>query len=488
MLSLTSDFPVVPFLLVSSFMTILWPLIFSPRSMIHRICILLHLGLIVFFAVGIILAFPKSQFDSFYRINLIYGYVLSFKASKIGLIFIGLLSILWPASCLYSLGYLESTSEGNDRRFLTFLNLSFFFGICLGLAENLITMFVFYELLTLSTIPMIANNYTHHVNKALKKYIVYLLGASLLLLLPSILYITAKCGSRAFSFDGFLAHYHFSSFELLSLLLIFMFGCAKAAIFPIHGWLPSAMAANYPTSAVLHGVLVVNSGIYCILKIIYEVFGHPIVNEIVIEYPFILYFPAMGVIYSGIRSIFQETAKKILAWSTVCYLNLIILVTLSPVADTPAIPLFILIIHSFAKITLFFACGCIYVRTHATRLEDFNNSFGVLPLSVLCFILSSAIFFGIHFLHFADWKQILVDSFILKEQNNYAILILMSSFFSLVSLGRIIIEIFTKQEQAEIHDKVSILMAISMIYTSILVYSSVYFSASISEFLLALIG
>lgn len=488
MLSLSANFPIISLLLIVSFFTILWPLIFSARSIIHKIGIILHLGLILFFAVNIIFALPKIILNSSWQINLIYGYVFSLKTSKIGIIFIGLLSILWPASYLYSLGYLESTSEGNDRRFLTFLNLSFFFCICIALAGNLITMFVFYELLTLSTIPMIANNYTHHVNKALKKYITYLLGSSLLFFLPSVLYISAKCNGGLFSYDGFLAHYQISSSELMILLLMFLFGCAKAAIFPVYGWLPSAMAANYPTSSVLHGVLVVNSGIYCIIKIIYEVFGHPIVNEIVIEYPFILYLPSIGVIYSGIKSIFQDTAKKILAWSTVCYLNLIILVTLSPVADTPAIPLFILIIHSFAKITLFFACGCIYVRTRSTRLEDFNGSFSLMPIASVCFISSSIMFFEIHFLHLADWKEIIINSSITKEKTFGVFIILISSFFSLVSLGRIIIEICTKKNDLEIHDKVSSSMTAANIYTSILAYFSAYFSDTISEFLSALMG
>lgn len=447
--------------------SIFWPLFTNLKSNFYKIGIVVNfitIAISLFFIAN--LYFSASE-SARYAWAIYSDFEIILRANKLGLILTILLIFLWPAAYLYSYGYLIATKEKNIARFIFFLNLSFIFGIYFSFSNNLLSMFIFYEMVTLSTIPLVAHNYTTHVNKALKKYIAYLFILSSCLLIPIILYLS-NAGIKEF---GEVNNQFLLSLDdkiVAAIILMVIYGFAKAAIFPAHGWLPSAMAANYPTSGILHGVLVVNIGIFSIAKFIFEIIGTDIIENFINQFKYVIYLPVIGIIYSGLLALFQDTAKKILAWSTVANLNLMMLIILSGMKNSLSLFVIFLIMHSFTKLTLFFSCGVIYSVTRATRIEEFAGSFKKLPLISIILAFASIIMTGLSLGFLGKLKEILV--FVSSSQRVYplSISLIISSFFSVIYFSKIIIAIFAKCDQVEIHGKGNLYMILPTIYVFIL--------------------
>lgn len=471
---------VLPLFIILCFATILWPIFFDLKRTIPKVGMFFHLCISIILGLCIINSFYLHGLSYDISLKIIYGFVISFSLSKIGACFICLLLVLWPASFFYSLGYLVSSKEGNERRYLFFLNFSFASGVSIALASNTITMFMIYEIITLGTIPLVAHHYSTHVNKALKKYMKYLFGASLLLWLPSIIYLYSICGSYEFSPKNSIIYTN----ESIFVFLLIFFGIAKTSIFPFHGWLPSAMAANYPTSAVLHGVLVVNVGIFCLSRFVFEVFGVEFISDLIKNHKWINYIPILGMIYSGTMAIIQETVKKILAWSTVSQLNFIILLIMSGTENAENLSIQAITWHSFNKITLFLVCGLIYSVTRATRIEEFINSYKNFKMEFLIFVFIGLNLISLPVLYFGNFKQILIDNFLDNQSYELLISLMVLSFFSLIYIGKIIIYMADKNDVVEeIIGKKSKLMVISTIYTTVLAVIFNVFSTEIFNLL-----
>lgn len=475
------------FLMASALLTLFWPLIFSSKSYIHRIAILIQFIFQIYLIVTSVADIAEagmSSYDLYIEYSVNY-FLLSIKVSRIGLIFASLIIILWPAAYFYSISYLESSGEGSESRFLFFLNLSICSALLLSISGDLITLFICYEMLTLSTIPLIAHKYTEHVNQALKKYILYLVGASLCIWLPAILYINGS-GWAIFNVGGNEVIADFSTKMQIILLALSIFGIAKAAIFPMHSWLPSAMAANYPTSAVLHAVVVVNAGIYCIYKVITEIFGIDLIACLLLENRGIQYILLFGIFYSGLMAIFQNTFKKVLAWSTVVQLNLITLIALSGSKIFFVISVWALIIHSFSKITLFFCGGYIYIRNYATKLDEFRGVAKGFKIIFTCFILA------IIPMKFLTYKYILIECAKSLENKILLFAIIISSMISFIYFGKIFIEMSSRQlvyDDAQILRKpANPFMVLSIFYTTILALALMRHGQSVFRFLCEFLG
>ncbi|MEO0851074.1 MAG: proton-conducting transporter membrane subunit, partial [Pseudomonadota bacterium] len=229
---------------------------------------LLLLVLTIFLAVG------NGETPGFILLTVIDGLTIEFRVEPLGAMFALIASGLWIVNSLYSIGYMRGNNEAHQTRFYMSFAVAIASAMGVAFAANLFTLFIFYEVLTLSTFPLV----THKGNDAARRggriYLGILMGTSIGLLLPAIAWVYALTGDVTFREGGVLAAKVDEVGPLLPVLLgLFAFGIGKAALMPIHPWLPNAMVAPTPVSAFLHAVAVVKAGVFSILKIVIYIFG-----------------------------------------------------------------------------------------------------------------------------------------------------------------------------------------------------------------------
>ena len=258
-------------------------------------------------------------------INILPGIGINFEVEPLGIIYAGLASMLWLFSIIYSAGYLRFKNDVKQTRFFIYFALSIGASIGLAFSSNLISAFIFYELLTLVTFPLVTHNGTAEAKQAGRSYLICLLGGSIAFMLPAIVAVYALSGSVDFIAGGIIFKPDVSHNALMLVFLLFLFGAAKAAIIPMHGWLPKAMVAPAPVSALLHAVAVVTGGVFIIAKVIIYVFGADNIEFASILKEILIYITMATIVISGIMALFQPQIKKRLAYSTISNLSFIIL-------------------------------------------------------------------------------------------------------------------------------------------------------------------
>ncbi|MCB2081538.1 MAG: cation:proton antiporter, partial [Rickettsiales bacterium] len=286
------------------------------------------------------------------------GLSITFAMEPLGMIFALVASFLWPVTMLYSVGYMRKNNEKHQPRFYAFFSVAIFATIALSMANNLLTMYIFYEMLTLSTYPLVTHSQTRQARNAGRLYLGMLLTTSIGLFLPAIIWTYTLAGTVDFEIGGILA-YNASPTTTGILLFMFVFGIGKAALMPLHRWLPAAMIAPTPVSALLHAVAVVKAGVFCILKIIAYIFDTRNLLIISDTTPWVtdwlIYVAGATVILASIIALRQENLKKLLAYSTISQLSYVVLGAslFTPVAVAGAV--MHIAAHAVSKITLFFA-------------------------------------------------------------------------------------------------------------------------------------
>lgn len=267
-------------------------------------------------------------------------------------------------------------------------------GVMVALSANLFTMFIFYEILTLATIPLISHSSSPQVSKGLSRYLKILMGSSMALFLPAIMIIYHKIGNFDFAYKGFIEE-SFSRNEAIILLLMFIFGVSKTAIYPMHKWLPAAMVAPYPVSALLHAVLVVKTGLFCILKIIIAVFGLKYLQSLFAEFNWVVLLAIFSIFYSGVKALNSNTIKTILAYSTINQLSIVLASAFMFTPKSIIAASLHMVSHSFAKICLFFAAGSFYSLRSSYKVSDLAGIAKIMPKTSLIFLLASLSLIGI---------------------------------------------------------------------------------------------
>ena len=302
-------------------------------------------------------------------------------------IFILLLSIVWPISITYSNAYLYTNKEKCQRQFIFFMNLSVLSSFMIALSGNLITMFSFYEILSLSTIPLIIHSGTDHAYRSLRKYLLYLLMPSTLLFLMAIFLVDSISGNITLEVaGGVLKDTTAPSLLVLMTLILFILGVSKVASLPFCFWLPAAMVALHPVSALLHAVAVVNAGIFCLVKIVVYIYGTDYLKALhCTEY--LILIPALTIIFASIKAMYQDSIKKILAFSTIAQMNWMLIGLLSFTKIGVMGSVTQMLSHSLTKLLLFFKAGDIYSVTKQNRLVDCVGTFARLKTTyVIIFI------------------------------------------------------------------------------------------------------
>tara|TARA_E500000178_G_scaffold354577_1_gene424021 strand:- start:10977 stop:12374 length:1398 start_codon:yes stop_codon:yes gene_type:complete len=321
------------------------------------------------------------------------GILLSFRIESLGLLFALLASFLWIINSIYSIGYMRANTETNQTRFYIFFCLSIFAVMGLAFSANLVTFFLFYEALTLFTYPLVTHNGSSAAVRGGRVYLGALLGTSICFLLLAIILTYNLAGSTEFSHGGILPT-SLSKIELAILLVLFCFGIGKAALVPFHFWLPAAMVAPTPVSALLHAVAVVKAGVFGILKIFVFIFGFDILAEANISLVISL-VAATTIIFASIKAIRANNLKERLAFSTVSQLSYIIFAVslLSPLAFIAAV--YHLVAHAFGKITLFFAAGAIYTSLHKVEISELRGVGFQMPVTMICFSIAAVSMIGL---------------------------------------------------------------------------------------------
>ena len=378
------------------------------------------------------------------------GIEIGFRVDAFGLLFAMGASLLWIATSFYSIGYMRSTNEHSQTRYFACFAVSLSATIGVAFSANLFTMFLFYEILTIITYPLVAHKGTPEAKAGGRKYAIYLLGAAKAFLVAAIILTYNLTGTLEFSKDGiFPAIVQSVNPELLYIIFVlFFFGFAKSAIMPFHSWLPAAMVAPTPVSALLHAVAVVKTGVFTVLRIIFFVFGADLMMDIGVDV-FVITFASFTIITASLLALSRDNLKARLAFSTISQLSYIILgaALLTPSAMVGGI--IHITNHAFSKITLFFCAGSIYVSSYKTKVSQLNGIGKKMPWTMAAFTIATLSMIGVPPASGFITKWYLVIGSL--ERHNMAVLavLLASSFLNAAYFIPIVYKAFFKTEDSE---------------------------------------
>ena len=326
-------------------------------------------------------------------IDIIPGAPLAFEVEPLGMLFAAVASLLWIVNSVYSIGYMRGNRERHQTRFYVCFALALASTMGVAFAGNLITMFIFYEALTLSTYPLVTHSGTPEAMRAGRVYLGVLLGSSIGLQLLAILWTWTVADTVDFRIGGILAG-KLDGPALGLLLFLFMFGIGKAALMPMHRWLPAAMVAPTPVSALLHAVAIVKAGVFCVVKVIVYIFG----IDLLAGQPnaeWLAYVAGFTIIVASVIALRQDNLKRRLAYSTISQLSYVVLAAaiLSPLSVIAAA--LHIAAHAFAKITLFFAAGSIYTAAHKTKVSELDGIGRRMPWTMGAFAVGALSMIGL---------------------------------------------------------------------------------------------
>jgi multicomponent Na+:H+ antiporter subunit D len=319
------------------------------------------------------------------------GIGLAFRVDALGMFFALVSSTLWLLTTIYAIGYMEP--EHAKVRFFGFFALCVSTTVGLAFAENLLTLLLFYEMLTICTYPLVIHEETPEAMTAGRKYLVYtLLGGAFVMLATAVTYQQAR--TLTLSKAGILP-LDGDPQTLVFLFVCFMLGFGvKAAIMPLHGWLPSAMVAPTPVSALLHAVAVVKAGVFGIIRVVYNVFGVELMGDLGVG-SWLAGFAAFTIIAGSVIALTQDNLKRRLAYSTISQLSYIVLgaAILTPFAAMAAI------VHianqAFSKITMFFVAGATQRTTGKTEVHELAGVGYRMPFTMGAFTVAALSFIGV---------------------------------------------------------------------------------------------
>ena len=321
------------------------------------------------------------------RLVLLPNLELVLRAGPLSLLFVTLSTALWLVTTIYAIGYLEGSPHRS--RFFGFFSLCVTATVGVALAGNLITFLLFYELLTLSTYPLVVHRGTEAARRAGQTYLIYTIFGGALLLLGTV-WLYSLTGTLEFTPRGFingLGPEHSSSLIMIFILLIAGLG-VKAALFPLHGWLPQAMVAPAPVSALLHAVAVVKAGAFGIVRVVYDVFGIGTAAALGVTMP-LVWLAAFTIIYGSVRALFQDDLKRRLAFSTISQVSYIILGTaiVGPIATIGGV---VHLVHQgLMKITLFFCAGNLAETLEIHKISEMNGVGRRMPWTMAAFTIGA---------------------------------------------------------------------------------------------------
>lgn len=342
-------------------------------------------------AVWVIFNRPSMDFVA---LNLAGELAVMFHIDGLGMVFAALVAFLWPFAAIYAFEYMEEAEK--DNAFFSFYTVTF--GVTLGIAfsGNLMTMYMFYEMLTLVTLPLVMHGMKKDQILAGRKYMTYSIGGAAFAFIGFI-FVYRLGTTMNFSYGGVFEGAEIAGKEnllrMVYILAVLGFG-VKAAIFPFHGWLPTASIAPTPVTALLHAVAVVKAGAFAILRITYYSYGADFLRGTFAQYV-ILGFAILTILYGSVRAVKEPHLKRRLAYSTVSNLSYIVLGAALMTPLGMAGSLMHMVAHAFIKITLFYCAGAILHKTGLEYIRDMDGIGRKMPYAVTCFLIAGLGLIGV---------------------------------------------------------------------------------------------
>lgn len=438
-------FPILIPLLTAIAIKSLWP-IETTRKLI------LYFGPILTLACSIYIYNKFDKLNSnFDIINIFDNITISLGIEPISMVFLIMVNTLWLVATAYSLGYMISNNEKRLGNFFLFFSISISCANGAALSSNLITLFIFYELLTISTYPLVTHKGDEQSKASGRKYLLILLGTSLCFFLPAIGYVYHLSGGLEFVDQGLLFTNllpdQINNLEISILLILFVFGISKAAVMPFHSWLPAAMVAPTPVSALLHAVAVVKVGVFSIIKILVYTFGIELLHGLNIV-DLLVYICGFTIIATSIIALKQDNLKRLLAYSTISQLSYVIIAILILTPSAIIAATMHLIAHAVSKITLFFAAGAIYTSTGFTKISEMNGIGKNLKVVCFAFTLGAMSLIGLPILVGFTSKWYIVQSAASDSQWIILSIITISTLLNIGYFTPIIYKFFFTQKNA----------------------------------------
>lgn len=351
--------------------------------------LLLALSIIVFLAVG------AGETPQLFALEVIDGLPIAFRAEPLGAMFGVIASGLWLVNSLYSIGYMRGHNELHQTRFYMCFAVAIAAAMGVAYAANLFTLFIFYEVLTLSTFPLVTHYGDDKARNGGRIYLGVLLATSIGLLLPAIVWTYAIAETTDFVPGGILSQHVDAAGPLIGVLLgLYAFGVGKAALMPVHPWLPNAMVAPTPVSAFLHAVAVVKAGVFSILKIVVYIFGIDLLRDTGAGTPF-MWIAAGSILLASLIAMHKDNLKARLAYSTVSQLSYVTLGAMLATSMGVMGGATQIAAHALGKMTLFMCAGAIYVAHHKSLVSELDGLGRAMPVTFVCFLVGALSIIGL---------------------------------------------------------------------------------------------
>ncbi len=328
--------------------------------------------------------------------HILPGLSVTLRADGMSMIFAMVASSLWMIAVFYSMGYMRAHDEPCQTRFNACFALAIFGAIGVALSDNLFTLYLFYEVVSICTYPLVAHHQDAEGYAGARKYIIYLTTTAKMFLLPALILIYVLVGNLDFPHNIFTGMFpaDTKSWVVVMLYIFCILGFAKNGIMPLHHWLPGAMVAPTPVSALLHAVAVVKVGVFCTTRAMLYVFGVNTMNMLNLGIP-TAYFVSFTILTASVIALSKDNLKARLAYSTVSQLSYIILgvALLTPHAINGG--LIHIVNHGFSKITLFFCAGAIFIATHKKNISEMSGLGRSMPFTFGAFAVASLSMIGV---------------------------------------------------------------------------------------------
>lgn len=356
------------------------------------------------------------------------GASIAFRVDGLGMLFALVAASLYIVTSVYSIGYMRGLNEHGQTRFVSFFALAISATIGAAFSANLLTLYLFYEMLSLATYPLVAHHQDAQSRISGRRYLTFILGTSIGLVLPAMIYCYHVTGTLEFSNAGIFAG-QLSKPAATVLLLMFVFGFAKAGIMPFHSWLPAAMVAPTPVSALLHAVAVVKVGVFSIVRVMTGIFGVQMLADYHLGIV-VMSIASVTILLGSCIALSQDELKRRLAYSTISQLSYIIfgVALLSPQGLMGGV--IHIAMHAFGKITLFFCAGAIYVATGKKYISQMSGLGKKMPFTFAALFIGALGVIGLPPTggFYSKWNLILGT--LEAQQTIFMVVLLVSSFLN----------------------------------------------------------
>ena len=350
-------------------------------------------GLLFFVVASLLPGVMNGDRPEATLVEILPGLPLALKVEPLGMTFAAVASFLWIVNSIYSIGYMRGHGEKDQTRFYVCFAIALASTMGVAFAGNMLTLFIFYEALTLSTYPLVTHKGDRKAVMAGRTYLGILLSTSIGIQLLAIVWTWTATGTLDFTAGGILAG-KVEGPAVGLLLFLYIYGIGKAALMPAHRWLPAAMVAPTPVSALLHAVAVVKAGVFSVIKVIVYIFGLDHLNATE-NTSWLLYVAGATILIGSVIALRQDNLKRRLAYSTVSQLSYIVLGAMLATSWGIVGSGLHLVMHAFGKITLFFCAGAIMVASHKTEISQMRGIGRTMPLTTFAFLVGSLSIIGL---------------------------------------------------------------------------------------------